>query len=1481
MSGAFIASAIPRLDGSDADGVHLMWTAPPAAGYSVDGWDIQRRRATGKPDIDCRALTQAELDLLHASLRLRLPIGVISVREAACPELPTLPPDGPEGDSEPPRRTCVRLSRLKPGHRPNPRKQGRLTIEVRDASGALTPRTTVAEMAGHRGLHCGFETVVDLSVPATAVELTLVHLSTPAQVEAFHVDGTSAGRVRMSVPQGQRETLRLTGAALGRVVVRAPADETLLLELCVEVRAGAGALAALPVARRGLQVGPSVAPAALAATHGEGRCLAYEIALMRGHRFVEVRAGIPPALVIALREGKAVDARVLSGAGAKVARVEERDVDQVMLYTSAVASSLEICLDQPVDPADEEADWANEPFIAKGIQVPVRALEPGLASAADEEVLASSRLLASEAFDTAVFRDVADVMNTAAADADEVSPAWSSRLVRSAAADPFVELRPWPYALALLIDGAWRRLLGFGFLDPVAGLTPGDVYDYRIIGRFRRRDLEETLHGFHTVPRGTTLPVTFALGSVELRTPAPATVELRPAVAGSPLTAAGRKGIALSGDPCLVLRFPTPVTRVVLEVEAGSSLRWAASTTDLLPGLPINNLGGNLPADRRLTIEPADPVDVIELRGTGILFGVREVGSPAGTKPDDVLTRSVVLHGIVMQDSPAPPPPPFLGTLNLQEPTVPAAPGTTPVAPASLGFRLSWLPPPPAGGGGLVPWPADLGAFPPFDVLAFQLERRRVDTGGAFEEIDGPGVTTLVFGSRSGRRDPPPLRPGIDLEQAFPERTAPTPPIPVFMSLDDVLVPPGKAGPPPGSTHQYRIWSVDAIGRRSASNRVGSVVRLEKRQPPPKPVGRPGAPAGGAIAPSGVRARALVAADLDLTATDRALLGASQNAVVLEWGWTQAERDADPYATAFRVYWQPLPPDVVRGRLTGAATLAGGAYEIAAAMDRTVTADAMRGRYIVAPDYPFKIGSHTAGQSIAIRLEPSALAASRVPGAADFEFRPVLTGAEGRPSAWAERTGVVPITAAEGYQHVFRDRLTLDATHPRARVWAGVSAADDQAYVADQLPASATNGGLPGNESAIVAAPAFARYIGRPTFTVPPPLPDVPEAVTDEPAGATVAVRVDLPALLSSVTIPTGHRVLLERMGLHAIVARISARADDTIGAILPDGTTSSYTLANAGDHAAFLAQIRTGTAGRVEGRFLMDVLLHFPNAVEPLWQLALPEPVAFGALADMLPGKAERYVHRIRLVDAAGHVSAGAAIVPRIVRVPSLRSPGPPRLAAPSTTTDEIDVEARVRDVFDVSWLLLFSLVADAAAPPNGELSAPAQLLRLPNRRDLYPNAGLRLRLADGTLLSPATVVAASGGTVEVPDRVLTATLTPGYDRRISLWAVAVTRDGVPSRFAGPLVALTGPRPLGVPALTVASAAGGETAQWSAPSVPAELALQRSLDGGTTWRQVSPWLSEGTTRYVVPSAAGTVRYRAILRADRGRTATGPTVTPS
>jgi hypothetical protein len=1356
MSAGFVVAAVARRDQSESDGINVMWTPPATAGWSIDGWDVERRKAEGRKELRCRQLTAAELQTLHRILRLKFAFGEIRLRQADCPGGTAALPD-------------------EPADRPRPNSAA--------ASATQPPERKVA--------------------------------------------GSPAGAV----------------ASRGK-----PGGEP-----------AANAFAAF-----GISTGPR-------------RCAVYDVLLPERHRIVQVRAGLPSALAIALREGKAVDAQLMTdSSGMQTARFENRDVDQVLVYCSVLATSLDICLEDLRDPAEEEAAWAGAELVAKNLQLPLRTLDGSLGSAQEEAELAKSRLLSDEVFDEEAFAALADLMNGVAADAKEVAPVWSSTVTREEPEDPFVEVRTWSYALALLIDPAWRRMLGFSVRDK--DVDPGMIYDYRVTGRFLRRDVEERVHGFHAVPRGTLLPRRFALGDIALRTPFPVIVEQRPVPAADSLQVSGRKGIAIDGDPGLTITFPSPVRSLVFEHDGGAGLRWRATTTDYFPGLPVHTFSGAVPPDRRVRLEFADPVHAVRLEGSGFLYAIREVRSPPGTKPDDVVARSVVLSDVAFVDAGPPKAPLELGTVSLQQPILPGPPQTA-TPPASLGFALHWTPPPPTGVPAPVPWPADVEAAPPFEALGFDIERRRVDTNGAFEPIDDKDARTLAFGSRGAAAEPPPLGAGADLELAFPENAPAQAPVPAYMSLEDVLVEADGSGPPPGSLHQYRVFSLDALGRRSTTPCNGSIVRLEKRQPPPQPVGPPRDP--NAVLPAGVRARVLQALDPDLPAADRTLLGTSRDAVVLEWGWTQAERDRDPHATEFRVYWQPLAPDVVEGAVTGPPTLAGSLFALPATLDRPLAQDAMAGRYVSLPDYPFKVASHTAGQSIVLRVERSVLEPQRTPGPAPFAFRPALDGSEQRPPAWAERSAVVPITAAEAYRHVFRDRLTIDAAHPRARVWVGVSAADAQSYVDDVLPPAAPNGGRPGNESAIATSDATARFLGRPRFVVPPPLPNVPEIVVDEPAGDGVLALVDLPALLPGVAIPAGHRVQLDRIALDEIVGCMSANADGTIGATFPGGTTASYTLANPTDQADLVEQIRSGTPGRVENRFLMDFVLRFTGRLEPLWLQALPAPVAFGALSDTLAPKAARFVHRIRIADQAGHLSAGAAIAPRVVRIPSLRSPSPPELTTTPVDGGRLRVEARVREAFDLAWVLLFSVDEDATVSADGNLRAAAQLLRLPNARDRVPDDGLRLRLADATLLAPSFVLEAAAGTAEPPDRILQATLEAAPDRRIALWAVTMTRDGITSRYAGPYVVTTGPPPLAVPALAVKRVGDTDVTRWPTPHPPALVALERSRDGEASFEQVSPWLTAGVGEYAVPAVGGTVRYRLALRGDRGRSATGEAERPN
>ncbi|HSM06519.1 MAG TPA: hypothetical protein VK858_17990, partial [Longimicrobiales bacterium] len=54
--------AIPRLDGGDHDGMHLLWSPPYPAGNALDGFTVLRRNSQGEFPRDCLALTPSTLE---------------------------------------------------------------------------------------------------------------------------------------------------------------------------------------------------------------------------------------------------------------------------------------------------------------------------------------------------------------------------------------------------------------------------------------------------------------------------------------------------------------------------------------------------------------------------------------------------------------------------------------------------------------------------------------------------------------------------------------------------------------------------------------------------------------------------------------------------------------------------------------------------------------------------------------------------------------------------------------------------------------------------------------------------------------------------------------------------------------------------------------------------------------------------------------------------------------------------------------------------------------------------------------------------------------------------------------------------------------------------------------------------------------------------------------------------------------------------
>src|SRR4051794_7580824 len=106
MSGGLTAAAIARRDGSKSDGIHVLLTPPATAGWSIDRWDVQRRKASGRQELRCNQLSAAELDALDRILRLGLTFAEIRLRQTDCPAaLPALPDDPVERPIAGPQRS--------------------------------------------------------------------------------------------------------------------------------------------------------------------------------------------------------------------------------------------------------------------------------------------------------------------------------------------------------------------------------------------------------------------------------------------------------------------------------------------------------------------------------------------------------------------------------------------------------------------------------------------------------------------------------------------------------------------------------------------------------------------------------------------------------------------------------------------------------------------------------------------------------------------------------------------------------------------------------------------------------------------------------------------------------------------------------------------------------------------------------------------------------------------------------------------------------------------------------------------------------------------------------------------------------------------------------------------------------------------------------------------------------------------------------
>ncbi|MGH3243480.1 MAG: hypothetical protein ACRDNL_24090, partial [Spirillospora sp.] len=933
----------------------------------------------------------------------------------------------------------------------------------------------------------------------------------------------------------------------------------------------------------------------------------FRVDLIDDHQLVRVAVTAGSSFAIAYCENRAVAVRgAVAGQTEHMLRAPRIDaVEVVTLDPTAVR----VCVEFPG--VDDVTEWQDATVVVRDLTPPFGEVMPSLATEADELAEARHRLLPGESVAAEEFGRVAQVVRPILRAAG-TRPSELALLMREEPGTDDDEIRGLDSLSVLLAHPKWRRVLGFGLFDNDPALLNGSGYEYRISADFPAEDLADVNHGFATVPSGTLLPADFSIGGVRIRLPQPVIVGLTGAASGVAVQVV-RRGIALEprhdpfwvspslDDWSLVADFPAPATSVTLELAEGHDLVF-----DTVHGT------GQVPPGTAPRLVFGGQAGQLRLRGRGFLHALR-----VSTADDAPAEAFVVPPPIVLTDTPPPAAPLDASAANLQSPQGSAQ--SVAGARHELGFRVSWRPSPAFG---LTGWPLDAGSAPPLDAAIFEVQRREGDGWAPVHEDEN-----WTLGDRDAAIRDPRLRPGAELMPAFPETAGRPTGGDVGLSLVDVLT----SGPEPGASVSYRVRAVDAIGRPSPTWTETAPHRLEKHLPPPVPVE--------------VAARVLVRGASDLTAAEQALLGGSDNAIALRWSWRAEQRAQDEYAREFRIYVAP-PLNVVPGQVLKVTTLSTGpvtSYGLDLRLDRPVQADLAAGLRLRA-GHPFLIRSHTGGTTVSMVVETRLTVGGTAPVPAlgpirlDHPLTPGLT----RPPAWAERIQAVPITGATAYEVVLRDRLTLSPGHPADALWVGVSAADDQPYVADQRAES-----RPGNESAIAPVVASGRYAGRPALEIPPPLAAVPRLRTPEPGAEPLRFPLDLTAFLPPAAFQAG-RLRHERVAAGALVEACRATSDGRVHAVpvepsAPGDAEVEIAVPNEADRAELVAALRSGAGSAVSDRFLVYLASRHAYR-DRLFAAAHGEPVPPGPFTEVLPPAANRWVYRVRAVDAAGQVSAGSA---------------------------------------------------------------------------------------------------------------------------------------------------------------------------------------------------------------------------------------------
>lgn len=1237
------------------------------------------------------------------------------------------------------------------------------------------------------------------------------------------------------------------------------------------------------------------------------QCDVFTLELDEPQKNVEVFIQARKSFAFALREGKVIAVSGDPVYAQATYHLSGIAIDTVILYC-LYPISIQFCIRVPLSKELEE--WSDAEYIVSNLQLPIKELMTNLNSFNDECAVAMSRLLPGEIFNNKEFSNLADILRASVSLASSPPrPIDQVLLIRNDLKSVFEELIALDPVRIPFINPKWRRILGLSWFDNDPSLEIGETYEYRITGFFPEQDLTDKIYGFHTIPSKTLLPSEFFLHDLRLRLPQPSIVELGPHTFNSGLMQISRRGILLEPTDknyykfilirnySLIIDFPYAITSVILELHEGHDLEYEYD------GVSYFAINGPypVPPGKNPRLDFPFPVEHLRLDGRGFLYAIRIPSLFNGLVP-----VSVELPPIKLEDAPRPDPPLYVRIENLQK-SPPILDSDLPpekLPPShALGFEIRWLP---SIKDKLTIWPSDESSAPQLEATIYQIEHRQ---GKDFGEVLSAHWEPILseenwtLGDRDEIGQETRISHGIDLMTVFPEYKHRSPNAGFMVYWRDVFDfeeggnPILRPVPMPGTYHQYRVRTIDPIGRPSDTWRETEIIRLEKRIPPPIPVGPDDIKADDIPKlpePVGVHARVLVRDAPDLTEKDKAILGDDDNVIILKWGWHENQRKQDPFAKEFRVYLAEKPLDYISGELKEVLSqqiVSNGIkrclYTVRLILSRDVVADAAKGSYLQA-GYVFYIQTHGAGKDIQAKIDACITIDGQKypvpvigPIVLSLRFTPRMT----RPPAWSKRVEVQSITEQTKYEsNPIRNALKLNPNHTRDSVWVGVSSADDQDYIPDQCSdvlSSLSN--RPGNESGIVPVLCEGRYYGRPTFSIPPTLDPVDVFVTPEPMGRPIYFSIDLKPYLSGCGLSSNDLIRPERASADTVFASYYVTEDNRVMAQVIDKSDSGETdqeiiIANPDDKKKVIDGLNSARTEALEDRFAVFLAGSHPYS-DRLFEPAAQDPVPFGPFQETLPPKSGRYVYRVRKSDAAGHLSAGGAVAKVIVRVPSLASGAAPERVQPESSDVPGTLRLRIAPELELTHVLSFSQVVTKGSGPVGE----AKLLRVPNRPDLYAKGkGILLQLPEGVLLKPQVKSLCDIDIILDNEgfRRMILKFSDGPGKRVRVWVCTLTRDGIPSLLGGPWSLVMPLKPLPKPKLAVSGILPNLLFTWSWPIGPTyNVALERSSDD-TNWERISPIMSETVTTYDYAQASDNWHYRLLVLSYEGRTTHSNVVIP-